>query len=403
MKNLMKRIAIFLLIGITYATVINIPADYSTIQAGINASVDSDTVLVQPGTYIENINFNGHNITLGSLFIMTGDTSYISQTVIDGSEGSESVVKFISGESSEAILSGFTITGGAVWGDGGGIYCRNSSPTLKNLIIEENIAGLSCYGDGNDTGGGIWFKNSNSMIIDTIIRNNSTCDEDECWHGNGGGLYSYNSNLYLERVLIARNWSGYGGGIYAVSSSLSLMNCTLSGNYVTGWNCESGEPNTNGRGIQSWSTNITISNSIFWSGQDIDTIASTINVSYSNIWGEWEGENNIYEDPLFVNPQTSDYHLQPNSPCIDAGNPESPLDPDGTIADMGTYYFDQTDPCPLIGDVSGDGILDVIDIVQTVDCILNNTDDCSCADLDANNIIDVIDIVLIVELILGEY
>ncbi|MFH1861684.1 MAG: T9SS type A sorting domain-containing protein, partial [bacterium] len=45
-------------------------------------------------------------------------------------------------------------------------------------------------------------------------------------------------------------------------------------------------------------------------------------------------------NPLFVNP-TSDFHLQPGSPCIDAGDPASPPDPDGTIADMGAYYFDQ--------------------------------------------------------------
>ena len=59
------------------ATIINIPADYSTIQEGIDASSDGDTVLVQPDTYVENINFNGHNIVLGSLFLTTGDTSYI--------------------------------------------------------------------------------------------------------------------------------------------------------------------------------------------------------------------------------------------------------------------------------------------------------------------------------------
>ena len=56
------------------ATIINIPADYPTIQQGIDASVDGDTVLVQPGTYVENINFNAHNIVLGSLFLGTDGT-----------------------------------------------------------------------------------------------------------------------------------------------------------------------------------------------------------------------------------------------------------------------------------------------------------------------------------------
>ena len=94
-----------------YADTINIPDDYQTIQAGIDASSDADTVLVQPGTYYENINFNGKNIVLGSLFITTQDTSYISKTVIDGGKNG-SVVTFESEEDSTAVLSGFTIQNG---------------------------------------------------------------------------------------------------------------------------------------------------------------------------------------------------------------------------------------------------------------------------------------------------
>ncbi len=57
------------------ATIINVPDDYPTIQEGIDASSDGDTVLVQPGTYLENINFNGHSIVVGSLFLTTADTA----------------------------------------------------------------------------------------------------------------------------------------------------------------------------------------------------------------------------------------------------------------------------------------------------------------------------------------
>ena len=60
-----------------FATTINIPADYSTIQAGIDASSDGDTILVAEGTYTENINYNGKNIVVGSLYLTTQDTSYI--------------------------------------------------------------------------------------------------------------------------------------------------------------------------------------------------------------------------------------------------------------------------------------------------------------------------------------
>jgi hypothetical protein len=68
------------------ATVINVPADYSTIQEAINASINGDTVLVASGTYYENINFRGKNILLSSYYIFNEDVSYISNTIINGSQ-----------------------------------------------------------------------------------------------------------------------------------------------------------------------------------------------------------------------------------------------------------------------------------------------------------------------------
>ncbi len=57
--------------------------------------------------------------------------------------------------------------------------------------------------------------------------------------------------------------------------------------------------------------------------------------------------NNIYDNPLMVNPSAGNYHLQEGSPCIDAGDPASPLDPDGTVADIGAIHFPQAGP-PLV-------------------------------------------------------
>ena len=51
---------------------------------------------------------------------------------------------------------------------------------------------------------------------------------------------------------------------------------------------------------------------------------------------------NIFLDPLFIDPINGDFHLMQASPAIDAGDPTSPLDPDSTIADIGAFYFDQT-------------------------------------------------------------
>ena len=74
------------------AQTLNVPADYSTIQSAIDAAVNGDTILVQPGTYVENINFNGKNIIVASLFLTTADTSYIYQTIIDGNQTGRVVI-----------------------------------------------------------------------------------------------------------------------------------------------------------------------------------------------------------------------------------------------------------------------------------------------------------------------
>ena len=65
------------------------------------------------------------------------------------------------------------------------------------------------------------------------------------------------------------------------------------------------------------------------------------NFTYSCSSPAFSGTGNISGNPDFTDPFTDDYSLTPGSPCIDTGNPNSPLDPDGTRADMGAVYFNQ--------------------------------------------------------------
>ncbi|MDP8202587.1 MAG: hypothetical protein P9M11_10680 [Candidatus Tenebribacter burtonii] len=104
MKIIYFILQFFLLSTYLFSTIINIPADQPTIQAGINAAVNGDIVLVQPGIYVENINYNGKLITVASLFLTIQDTTYISQTVIDGNQNG-SVVTFNSDEEFTSINS----------------------------------------------------------------------------------------------------------------------------------------------------------------------------------------------------------------------------------------------------------------------------------------------------------
>jgi hypothetical protein len=142
--------------------------NFTTIQEGINASVNSDTVLVYPGIYFENIDFIGKDITVASLLLTTGEESYIDSTIIDGNHQG-SVVTFENNETNNAVLMGFTIQNGSGTSTtiytnyGGGIFINFSSPTLKYLIIKHNQA---------RKGGGISFSSSDAYLEAVTIKEN---------------------------------------------------------------------------------------------------------------------------------------------------------------------------------------------------------------------------------------
>jgi parallel beta-helix repeat protein/predicted outer membrane repeat protein len=233
---------VLLVYAVGWPTIINIPVDYPTIQQGIDASIDGDTVLVQPGTYVENINFNGHNIVLGSLFLTTGDTSYIEQTIIDG-DSSGSVITFENGEDSTAMITGFTIQNGYA-NEGGGIKCDfNSNPIIKNNAICENV--------GLGSGGGIYCNNSDPGIQKNIVADNWSPGVEV---GAGGGIYCGNSNSFIgDNIIIGNSATGLigggaGGGIFCIDSDLFIINNTINGNFA----------GSQGGGIYGFNSSITV-------------------------------------------------------------------------------------------------------------------------------------------------
>ena len=221
MKIMMLLALILFSFSILSATIINVPADQPTIQEGINVAVDGDTVLVQPNIYVENINYSGKNITVASLFLTTQDTTFISQTIIDGNLNG-SVVTFENGEDSTTVLCGFTITnglGGFISPDySGGISIFNSAhPELNYLIIKNNLADWV-------GGGGICCFSAGCKLSNSVIRNNSSSHF-------GGGIVFNDSESEIFNTQIYCNNSEIGGGAFFLHSSVQMTFSTIKGNH----------------------------------------------------------------------------------------------------------------------------------------------------------------------------
>ncbi|MCK4339279.1 MAG: T9SS type A sorting domain-containing protein [Candidatus Cloacimonetes bacterium] len=316
-------LAILLFIhNLAFATIINVPGDKPTIQAGINIAVDGDTVLVERGTYIENINYNGKNIVVGSLFLTTQDTSYISQTIIDGNQ-SGSVVTFESGEDSTAVLNGFTLTNGSgTYSDppgsglyfywGGGIYFYYSSPVIKSIVISDN---------SSDYGGGIFFFNS-SPILDNLTISNNFAD-----NGGGGITCGWNSSPSLKNIIVSDNSAGgAGGGIhfaYDVNPSLSnvIVSGNLAGNNGGGIVCFYSSPSLKTVMIFNNSTDFGAGMSISHSNPILENVMISNNSANSFAGGILMADSN----PIFSNVTISynwALHSGRGIHCLDNSNPQ---------------------------------------------------------------------------------
>jgi hypothetical protein len=187
--------------------------NYTTIQQAVDASIDGDTVLVWPGTYIENVSCDEKNITVGSLTLTSGNNSYIQQTIIDGNY-TGSCIKIYNCQTN-IIINGFTLEyGNGSWSgyiDGGGIFIKNSFAKIYNCIVQNNkVTGY---------GGGIYLHTSDAFLSNVTIKNNHAYDR-------GGGILLLNSYIEFDSINkcnIYLNYASVGTDIYKMGDGSPPM------------------------------------------------------------------------------------------------------------------------------------------------------------------------------------
>lgn len=387
------------------------------IQDAIDAASIVDTVMVRPGSYAEVLDLSGKAIWLRSTD--PGDPDVVAATIIDATGlGQVSVVTCVSGEGSDTLISGFTITGGTGTNDGsstsgGGMYNADSSPMVTNCVFSANSAGTgggmvnwsgnptiaNCTFTGNTVGGGIYSEFGSLNVVGCVFSDNV-----------GGGLVTAISSATVDGCTFAKNRAVEMGGAIAASApespfyvDLTVTNCAFVGNssadmggamFSIGWafgvfnvtncmfvgnsaasggamynfqtwptvtNCTfSGNSATDAGGAiyaDGWGYPTVVSNCILW-GNNNDQVVGDATVTFSDVQGGWPGETNIGVDPLFLrNPDDGGdgWGDDPGTPGTD----------EGANDDFGDLRLQAGSPCADAGnnmavpadapDIDGDG------------------------------------------------
>ena len=252
---------------------------------------------------------------------------------------------------SSPTLTDCSFEGNSAFSHGGGMHNSSSSPVLNNCTFSDN------WVDYDGSGGGMYNDGSSPTLTGCTFESNSAGS------GGGGGMYNSNgSSPLLTNCTFAGNSAAYfdtamGGGMYNDASSPDLTNCSFASNSA----------DDSGGGMYNASASSpALTNCILWDNtpDQVSNSSSSPVVTYSDVEGGYPGETNINENPLFVDPDNGDYHLGPDSPCIDVGDNDAPnlplydfegdiriLDGDGdgtATVDMGVDEVSETTPPPAV-------------------------------------------------------
>ncbi|MBK7091280.1 MAG: right-handed parallel beta-helix repeat-containing protein [bacterium] len=347
----MIRTILTLVLALTsfaFAATIHVPGDQPTIQAGVDAALDNDTVFVAPGDYAENIIINSKSISLIS-------DSGATMTIIRPFDSGERALHLPTNLNHAFLLKGFTFTGSnghacveiyrgdaGVYDnifedndvDDGAIFLYYCGGTVMNNVFRNNRGTLH--------GGGIRVASWSPMLIagNTITGNTAT-------YGAGINALGARYATVRNNILVDNHALSGGGGIYLANPD-AFSNLVHDNTIV---NCSSGN-NTGGGICFAAADGDTAYNNIVVSCQGNGLWAATsvncyfdYNCLFNNSPGDYSGviygPNAVYADPQFVGGDPFSYELMPSSPCIDAGNPETRFnDLDGSRNDIGAVLVE---------------------------------------------------------------
>ena len=267
----------------------------------------------------------------------------------------------ISCENASPTIKNCFLTANNAQAEGGAIYCYNADPKISDCIISDNSsmygAAIYCHGNSSPeitncdinynsakySGGAIHSELSCLTVLNSTIMQNSS--------GNvAGGIYYKDSNSVITNCIISGNSSKIGGGIFCWTTNPVLHNCTIIGNLAFG---KLGDLYSGGGILCVAGGNPILANCILWDNapeQVCTASTGTPTITYSSIQDGWTGHGNIDLPPSFVDPGfwdtndtpqdanddlwiDGDYHLLPDSPSIDTGDPCYVAGPDETDID----------------------------------------------------------------------
>ncbi len=236
-----------ILLCTTHTVSLDGSGDFTVIQQAIDSSVNGDTVLVYPGYYVENLNFNDRSIKLYSLEALTGEDHYIAETTIDGG-GVDKVIEIWNQTLIDAEIRGFSITNGygeGIQGGGGIRISSNGSIKIINCDIFDNrmeftgggiyiardaiveFSGVKIHDNYSGTGGGLsYYPSTNSQLIFSstnrcsVYNNYSTSGMDICFNMIPHG-YNDTTMIYLDKFSELEPSFYYASYDYSVSTDTS--------------------------------------------------------------------------------------------------------------------------------------------------------------------------------------